>query len=218
LVVGGRNSISQPSQIPGPLCATLIYILRNLNDLRRYEILDGLPVYGPMYISVTHTKDPFYSEGYAVRFYKADQTSWVANFQPGWTLLKSVIDLINSSNVLVIAYGSCYVMNPDDTQPVSVFGVDYHEYFLSENGKVVLQGQTDLTIVEPNGDYWITERISWDGLKELKLENNILIGLSYDPMNDADEWMPFEYNIDKKILTGGSYNRHQFGKKSWWKF
>jgi hypothetical protein len=82
---------------------------------------------------------------------------------------------------------------------------------------LVLQDQTDLTIIEQNGEHWHTERISWDGLKDLKTENNLVTGLSFDPMNDIDEWVGFSYDLDNKILTGGSYNRYTTVKKAWWK-
>ena len=54
---------------------------------RRYEILDGLPTYGPMYVPVSEDGEPFYSEGFVVRFYKSDGSEWVANFKPGWPFL-----------------------------------------------------------------------------------------------------------------------------------
>jgi hypothetical protein len=74
-----------------------------------------------------------------------------------------------------------------------------------------------LTIVEPNGEYWNTERISWDGLKEIKYKNRIVSGLSFDPMYDADEWIEFSYNLDAKTLNGGSFHRYD-NRKPWWKF
>jgi hypothetical protein len=76
-----------------------------------------------MYIAVTRNGEPFYSEGFAVRFHKTDGTQWVANFQPGWTDFKTIIELKDTSDLLVIASGTCYLMNPDDTKPVAVFGV-----------------------------------------------------------------------------------------------
>ena len=176
-----------------------------------------MPTYGAMYIPVTESGEPFYSEGFAVRFYKKDGSEWVANFQPGWTDLKEIYELKHTSNLLVIAYGTCYLMNPDDTKPISVFGVGYVTVLNTKDGRLILQDQTDLTIIETNGNHWHTDRISWDRLKELKLENNIVSGLSYDPMNDADEWVNFSFDIDNKTLTGGSYNRYEMIKKPWWK-
>lgn len=171
-----------------------------------------------MYVPVTDNGEPYYSEGFAVRLYKTDGTEWVANFQPGWTVLKEIIEFEISQNLLVIACGTCYIMNPNDTNPIEVFGVGYSEIYKASKGRCVLQDQTDLTIIEPDGTHWDTERIAWDGLKEIKVENNIVTGLSYDPMPDADEWVQFTYDLDTRTLTGGSYHKYDIKKaKPWWK-
>lgn len=60
---------------------------------KRHKILSSLPTYGPMYVPVTANGELFYSEGFPIRFYKPDHTEWVANFQPGWTELKQIIEL-----------------------------------------------------------------------------------------------------------------------------
>ena len=127
-----------------------------LSENKRYEILKSLPTYGPMYIPVTDNDEPFYSEGFAVRFYKKDGTQWVANFQPGLTYLKTIVELNCTTNLLVIAFGTCYLMNPDQTKSLSVFGVGYLTLFTTQDSRLILQDQTDLTIVEPNGNYWDT--------------------------------------------------------------
>lgn len=184
--------------------------------IRRYEILASLPTYGPMYVPVTDKGEPFYSEGFPVRFYRTDGTEWVANFQPGWTDLKQIIEFDNTKNLLVIACGTCYIMNPNDTKPIQVFGVGYSDIFSASNDRLVLQDQTDLTIIEPDGSHWHTERISWDGLAEIKIENNSVTGLAFNPMNDADEWVAFKYDLDTRALTGGSYYSFEI-KKPWWK-
>lgn len=182
-------------------------------EVKRYDILESLPTYGPMYIPVTESGEPFYSAGVAIRFYKADGTDWVANFQPGWTDLKEVYEFTNDQRLLVIARGTCYMMNPEQAKPLSVFGVGYVKVFRTNDQRLILQDQTDLTIIETNGEHWHSERISWDGLKDLRLENNLVTGLSYDPMNDADEWVPFTFDIDTRTLTGGSYKRYDIKKE-----
>lgn len=173
---------------------------------KRYEILDGLPPYGPMYIPISENEEQFYSEGVVVRFYKVDGTNWVANFKTGWTDLKEVIKLNSTKNLLVIACGTCYIMNPEETKPIKVFGVGFSNLIQTESNEIILQDQTDLTIVEPNGEYWNTEQISWNGLKEVIYKNRTVSGLSFIPRYDKDEWVEFSYNLDTKTLTGGSFH------------
>lgn len=171
---------------------------------KRYEILNALPTYGPMYVPVSNNGEPFYSEGFPVRFYRKDGTQWVANFQSGWTDLKRILEFDKTQNLLVIACGTSYIMNPNDTKPIQVFGVGYSEIFQANNNRFVLQDQTDLTIIEPDGSHWHTERISWDGLAEIKIENNLVLGLAFNPTHDAEEWVEFKYDLDTKVLIGGS--------------
>ncbi|GAB3634729.1 hypothetical protein GCM10027422_03190 [Hymenobacter arcticus] len=191
-------------------------------EAKRYEILAGLPAYGPMYIPVTESGEEFYSQGFAVRFYKADGTNWVANFQPGWTSFSDIQKLENSANVVVVAGGTCYLMNPEETRPITVFRGDVAGIFRLADGRFVLQNSIDLTIVEPNGAYWHSARISWDSLKDLTLSGTMLAGFSFDPINE-EQLVAFTYNIDTKELTGGSYHLYEMGQsvekpKSWWKF
>lgn len=169
-----------------------------------------------MYTSITESGEEFYSEGFGVRFFKDDGTNWIANFQPGCTDLSDVIVLQESHNILVIANGICYIMNPNQTKPISVFGMNYIAVFDASYNRFVLSDDTGLTIVESDGRYWHSERISWDGLADINVENNLVSGLAYNPMADSDNWIEFNYDIDSKKLIGGSY--YVFEKKrSWWK-
>jgi hypothetical protein len=204
-----------------------------MTETKRYEILESLPTYGPMYIPVAgDNNEAYYSQGFAVRFFKDDNSDWVANFKPGWTGLNAIYEFDNQKNLLVIAGGTCYVMNPNETKPISVFGVGFDTVIKTLDGRLILQGMTDITVVETNGEPWRTERISWDGLKELKLDGNIVTGLSFDPMNNKEEWVKFVVDLETRKVTGGSYRQYEFtpvgenvmsvhkkgkSRKSWWK-
>jgi len=172
---------------------------------KRYEILPSLPTYGSIYIPVTETGQPFCSEGYPVRFHRSDGTEWVANFQPGWTGLRHVVQLENTSKILVIADGTCYLMNPDDTKPIAVLGSRYSHIHQASDNRFVLQSQAGLTIIEADGTYWDSERITWDGLAEVKVEENMVSGLAFNPSHTSDEWVEFSYDIDTKNLVGGCF-------------
>lgn len=117
---------------------------------QKFERLNSLPPYGPMYTSITESGEEFYSEGFVVRFFKDDRTNWVANFQPGWTGLSDVIVLQESNNLLIIANGICYIMNPNQIKPIAVFGINYKAIFEASNHRFVLSDDTGVTIIESN--------------------------------------------------------------------
>ena len=201
-----------------------------MEEIKRYEILESLPVYGPMYVSVTDNDEPYYSEGFVVRFYKNNQSDWVANFKPGWTGFNAIYDFENESDILVIAGGTCYLMNPEAEKPLESFGVGYVSAIKTLDSRIILQDLTDLTIIEPDRKHWHTERISWDGIKDLKLDGTLVTGLSFDPMNDKNQWVEFIVDLEKRNVKGGSYRQYEFKhidpnveninekpKHPWWK-
>ena len=175
---------------------------------KRYEILEGLPTYGTMPVTVSDNNDPFYSEGYVVRFYKKDGTDWVANFVPGWSKTRGIFEL-TGSNLLILADGTCYVMDPENTAPISVFGVGFSAVFELPDGRFVLQDQVNLTVVEKDGSYRNSERISWDGFKDIKVEGTLIKGLCWTPIDKTnDEWLPFTYDVATGVLTNGAFSTY----------
>lgn len=178
---------------------------------RRFEILESLPAYGPMYTPVTENGQPFYSEGFPVRFYKSDGTNWVANFKPGWTGLNRIFDFPEHDKTIVIAGGLGYIMSSGSAIPVSTFGIAINEIFQSTNGSLVCADGTSIFVIDKfSGELWESNRISWDGFQNLELKDNIISGQSYNPTNSKQEWSDFSLNIETKELTGGSY--HEFSQ------
>lgn len=175
-----------------------------MND-KKYKILNSLPAYGPMYHSISKKGKPFYYEGFPVRLYKSDGDSWVANFELGQTEFSEVFEL-EMSRLLIISGGECFIMNPDDIMPIEVFGGDYLNYLKTNDGRIILYNHINLTIVDSKGNYWDSERISLDGLNEMKISSdNVVSGLFYQSTPTDDLWIPFEYNIDTKSLIYDEY-------------
>ena len=179
---------------------------------KKYEILKSLPPYGPMYTSISEDGTENYSEGYVLKFFKSDNTEWVANFKTGWTDFYYVHSFDNNEFILVISGGTCYIMHPNEKKQRSVFGVRYKSVIEMKNGGLILEDLTDLTIVEPNGEFWHSERISFDGLKDIKLIDNVVSGLSFEPTTGDGRWIEFSLNLETKELYGGSFNQ-LFGNK-----
>ena len=167
---------------------------------RRYEILEALPSYGKMYVSVAKNDEPFYSdEGLAVRFYRADRTDWIGNFKPGYANdFSGIYEFKESMNLLVISQGCCYTVNPDEIKPLSIFSTGYSDVFETRKGRIILNDKGDIFVVEANGNYCYTEICTSEDLTNLKLVNNIFQSLAFYPRQDADEWIEYTFNLGLK--------------------
>lgn len=173
----------------------------------RHEVLDHLPAYGPMYVPVAENEEKFYGEGYVVRFTKSDGSTWVANFKPGWTNCCYSKEFKND-RVLVVAYGMGYLMNPDTEIPEKTFDIPIREVIRFDDQQLIFASDTGIELFESDGIVWTSPRISWGGIRKLKLKDSILTGESYDPMNDADTWVDFKIDLKSKEVTGGSYRKY----------
>jgi hypothetical protein len=174
---------------------------------KRYEILNGLPGHGPMYIPVSEDDEQFYSEGFVVRFYKSDGSDWVANFKTGWSNLNFVFDYPEIDRIIVIAKGQGYIMDPNQEKPIETFGLGIKSALVTKENEIVLVDDISIEIMTEKGIVWQSERISWDGIKDTELNGNILSGLSYDPTNSFNEWIPFTVDLTTKEIIGGSYRQ-----------
>ncbi len=184
-----------------------------------------------MYIPITEDAEPYFSEGFPIRFFKSDGTSWVVNFKPGLTNLNQVFDFPHHDRIIVFAGGLGYIMSPNNEKPIGFVGLTINEIFQTENGSLICPDDTSILIIDNQiGQLWQSERISWDGFKELTLVGDIISGLSYDPTNSNKPWTAFTLDIKTKEIIGGSYresnNRNptmptinfqdKSQNKSWW--
>ncbi|MCK8495861.1 hypothetical protein M0L20_28605 [Spirosoma sp. RP8] len=180
-----------------------------LTNQKRYELLEALPVYGPMYIPVTRNKSgsqDFYSQGFVVRFFKSDGSTWVANFKPGMTPYNAVFDFPDTDIIIVIAGGSGYTMNRDHITPIDTFGYGIRMAVRADSQQVAAADYTDIKVINAKGQVWVSRQISWDGIQDLRVEGEIVSGKNYDPM--GEEWVDFTLNLTTRQVKGGSYARY----------
>ena len=92
-----------------------------------------------------------------------------------------------------------------------------------ENGSILLSDDIGVEIINDKGIEWTSPRISWDGIEDLKLNGNVLTGLSYDPTDEIVEWKTFEINLSTKEIKGSIYKQNYTiskklkNQKPWWK-
>ena len=194
----------------------------------KFEILKGLPAYGEMYISIPENGYSEFSEGLAVKFIKNDKTEWIANFETGNSSLKFGKEFKNSQNVLIIACGICYLMNPNEIKPKVEFGNDFEKIFEYKK-KFILVGKYSISIIEDIDKIIHFDDLCYDGIKNVKVENDNLIGIlnNYDSNGEELE-SDFILNLEnlkfqeiekRRILQNENLikRENKIENKSWWK-
>jgi hypothetical protein len=187
---------------------------------KRFEILESLPTYGPIYVPITHTGLSFFSEGYVVRFYSGDGSSWVANFEPGWTDFSGVYDFPDFNKTVVFAYGSCHIITANMQNSANSFGVGFTHVYQTADHILIAADQVDFTVIEVKNDkVWTSGRISWNGFNDLKFDGDVITGLAFDPRTTQGEgeWEKFSFNYRTHRVIGGTWLSEKITKR-WWKF
>lgn len=168
-----------------------------------FRIEAGLPPYGPPAISFP---DPdAFSEGLVVSFRTSSGERWTGNFARGTGVLDAVRDELGRRATIVVSGGEAYLVDAD-RKLVSGLGwpVDYIEYVPSHQLFVVGNGLW-FESVGAAGAVWRTRRVSWDGMRSVRLAGAKIVGEAYTPMGPPD-WLPFEVNLVSGHVEGGSYD------------
>ena len=105
--------------------------------------------------------------------------------------------------MLVIAGGHAYVVDINQRKLARTFGgYITGVLMLPEADVMILNCGTRLEAYDANASVlrWQTSRISWDGIEELRLEKDRLIGFAFDPRR-----VPFEVDPRTGEVAGGAY-------------
>jgi hypothetical protein len=172
----------------------------------RFEVLPGLPPYGPMAVSFTRNGATEHREGLVIRFHPNESASWVGNFVGAPTGYTTVLDHPNERDVIVIAHGDGCVIDPEQRILRDRIAPDIQGAFaIPSFGMVVLQTFTDFTSIRADGTGWRSPRISWDGLRNIHISGTHLSGEAYTPV--SDRWVPFTLHLLTGCCTDGIYEK-----------
>ena len=170
-----------------------------------FDVLPGLPPYGDWPEAFTATGQGRHREGYVVRFHPDGSAPWVGNFQPGLSSLEDVLRHPNGRELLVIAGGQGYIVDPNDRAKREYFGAQIEfALHLPEFSSVVFGNGLWFESLGPDGWQWRSRRISWDGMREFHRDGLRLFGEAWSPLEDR--WLPFDLDLRTGQFTGGSYN------------
>lgn len=170
-----------------------------------FDVLPGLPPYGDMPDPFTATGQGRHREGYVIRFRPDGSVPWAGNFQRGLTSFDDVLQHPNGRDLLVIAGGQGYIVDPNDRAKREYFGADIAiAYQVPELNSVVFGNGLFFESLGPDGWQWRSGRISWDGMRDLRRDELRLFGEAWSPLENC--WLPFELDMGSGQFTGGSYN------------
>ena len=172
----------------------------------RFEILPGLPPYGPMAISFTENGAREHREGLVVRFYPRESEPWIGNFLGGMAACNIVLDHPNETDVIVVAQGQACVVDLESRAVRDRIAVAIEEVIpLPSLGSVVFRGLTDFTAIKADNSGWRSPRISWDGLRNIEVCETELLGEAYTPIEDG--WVPFKLDLLTGNCSDGIYEK-----------
>jgi hypothetical protein len=172
----------------------------------RFEILPGLPPYGPMAISFTRNGAREHREGLVVRFYPTASEPWVGNFIGGETACNIVVDHPNEAYVIVVAQGEACIVDPERRAILDCIAWDTDQVFSIPSPRLVIfQRLTDFIAIGADNSGWLSPRISWDGFRNVEVHETDLSGEAYSPVSDA--WVPFRLDLLTGHCTDGIYEK-----------
>jgi hypothetical protein len=136
--------------------------------------------------------------------FSGDFETWVGSFASGGVWFDMVAGHPDGRLVVVVASGALWVVNPEDRTAERLSGV-IKGAFPVENPVGWIFNREDLAFLRlaASGILWHTKRLSWDGFDQLRLENGVLTGLGFSPIDDR--WRQFSVDAATGRSWGGGY-------------
>lgn len=169
-----------------------------------FEVLPGLPPYGELPKLISASGSPAYREGLVVQFLPGTLEEWVGNFQRGIGNLNLVAMHPNGREVVVIAGGECYLVDPATQKFASGVGDYVDDCFpIPESGALLLSSGLSFSRLGPSGFEWSTRRLAWDGFQNVRVTSAQATG---DAWRFDGSWHPFRVDLATGQAEGGAYD------------
>jgi|HubBroStandDraft_4_1064222.scaffolds.fasta_scaffold700856_1 hypothetical protein len=173
--------------------------------MEKFRVLVGLPATGAWPEQFSKPGQSTHGEGFVVEFSPEAKSAWVGNFQPGVTGYSTVLPHLDGKSLIVIAGGQAYVVDVLERRLLSVFGGNIDAaLFVHPEGPLVICNGIWLEARDNTGLRWRSRRISWDGMSDLRVENDKILGQAWSPLDNRE--YPFAVDVATGSVEGGSYN------------
>ena len=172
----------------------------------RFNILPELPNDGRIVLEFSENNEPVKPPSLIVSIHPKDTKSWTGNFQLGTGSLDTVIDHPDGKNIVVVAHGLAYVIDPHTRLLDMVMG-DGFEYLVPVPAMNLLLVSNGLGFdaVRDGKLVWESKRISWFGFRGLMVAGNFLVGEAFSSL--SDRWYRFKLDLNTGECNDGIYER-----------
>jgi hypothetical protein len=172
--------------------------------VKSFRVVPGLPTFGPPARPFPANFARTGREGYVVEFYPDTSHAWSGNFAPGIDGFTGVCLHPNGNDIVVIASGRGYIIEPHAGELKGEIGRAVQELWEISNPPGFVYSLQGLAFVRigPTGVYWHTRRLSWDGFREIAFTSEQINGEAWMP---PDGWSPFEVDLATGRSRGGSF-------------
>jgi hypothetical protein len=149
---------------------------------------------------------PIHREGLVIRFVTKLGEAWVGNFHAGSVGTDGVLEHPDEQHVVVLSGGQGYIVNPDASDDVVMFGGGITEFLpLPEFDAILFSDDIRLEAINKDGPWWCSSRISWDGIRHLRAEGATIHGEAFTPIGQL--WVPFSFDLRTGRCEGSIYEK-----------
>ncbi|OUL29672.1 hypothetical protein BV378_05740 [Nostoc sp. RF31YmG] len=189
-------------------------------NLENFRILPIIPANStPKIFSATDHKTD--QERLLVEILPDTGINWLASFQPGFSEFSGVYQHPNRIDLIIIARGQAYIINPENKNLIDTFGgniisvidgtyqyiqTSYQETNIASSF-ILFVNNSHLLCYNYSGLLWQNIEIQWDSVRKLKLEHSRLMGECCSL--ESNSWLTFWLNIKTGEFHQGEFTIQQ---------
>ncbi len=169
------------------------------------EVLHGLPASGALPRPFPPDGASRFREGLVVRFCPRSGTPWIGNFERGLTSFDALLRSPASENHIVVAGGRVYIIDSEAGQLCEELADDV--IFAAEIPPlqaIVFANDTAFWALRDGREWWRSDRVSWDGMRNFQVSDLIVSGEAFSP--NSGGWHPFSVDAATGRVRDGIYS------------
>jgi len=147
-------------------------------------------------------------DGHVIQVFPHSREPWIGTFAFGTLSSKGKNGLYSWPDpqiLCVVSQGQGYLVRVDEPTNYEVINVDpvLEVIPVRARNMVVFANYTELVAYGKSGPVWVSDRLSWDGLKLTNTSDDYIEGEAWDPRIEAS--VGFKVDLSNGSHEGGSY-------------